>query len=227
MTTFTRPDKTTVVTYADQKFENKRSLSIHTMSGLADLFANYSPASLPPEFVSQHQEILSQPRGAGYWLWKPYIIFDYLNNHCQENEMVVYIDSGDWIAPETFEQAKDFLQEKDFMLIHSGFKGRQYTKRDCFVLMDCDSDEYWDANQVYASVSFWKKNQKTIDFLEEWLSYSANKNINTDAPNICGKDNFPEFIDHRHDQSILTNMVVKKKIKTVPQKGDNPWTVFL
>ena len=34
-----------------------------------------------------------------------------------------------------------------------------------------------------------------------------------DGPNACGLPNRPDFVDHRHDQSVLTNLVVKHDVK--------------
>ena len=188
-------------------------------------FANYSPNSLDDDFKRKNEEIISQPRGAGYWLWKPYVILDYLTNHCQDDEMLVYCDAGDFIAPETFDKAKEFLEAHDFMLIKSGHIAYKWTKRDCFVLMGCDSEEYWNTGQVYGGINFWKKTENSIEFLTEWLNYCKNKYILTDTPNVCGKPDFPGFTDHRHDMSILTNLVVKNKIETKPELHYHPWTV--
>jgi hypothetical protein len=53
----------------------------------------YCLDDLDQNFVTQHREILSYPRGAGYWLWKPWIV----NKQIQEmksNEVCLYLDAG-------------------------------------------------------------------------------------------------------------------------------------
>ncbi len=40
-----------------------------------------------------HPNILNQPRGAGYWLWKPAIIRDALAC-AAEDDLVLYMDAG-------------------------------------------------------------------------------------------------------------------------------------
>ena len=67
-----------------------------------------------------------------------------------------------------------------------------------------------------AGFQFVKKTDFSIEFYTEALKYAQNENIITDLPNICGLPNYPEFEDHRHDQSILTNLAVKHNIKTLP-----------
>jgi hypothetical protein len=88
-----------------------------------------------------------------------------------------------------------------------------WTKRDCFVLMDCDSKEYWNSPQVQAGINIWKNTPRVRSFLEEWLEYCKDPRIITDQPNTCGEDNLTEYQDHRHDQSILTNLLIKKGIR--------------
>jgi hypothetical protein len=46
--------------------------------------------------------------------------------------------------------------------------------------------------------------------------YSENENIISDLPNIT-KPNLKGFKDHRHDQSILSNLAVKYNINLNPQ----------
>jgi hypothetical protein len=64
-----------------------------------------------------------------------------------------------------------------------------------------------------ASFNIYKKNNASINFVEDWLTLCKNENLLTDAPNICGLNDFKDFISHRHDQSILTLLAIQKKIK--------------
>jgi hypothetical protein len=92
--------------------------------------------------------------------------------------------------------------------------------------MDCDNEKYHNSQMTYASICFWKKTDTTMSFLEEWLRYCKNPNVLTDIENIHG-DNLPNFVDHRHDQSVLTNLTIKYDMPRREQKGycDNPWNV--
>jgi hypothetical protein len=90
--------------------------------------------------------------------------------------------------------------------------------------MNCDKKKYWNSPQITAGISFWKKNQQTINFLNEWLFWCKNLNVITDEPNICKLPNLNEFQDHRHDQSVLTNLVIKNNLPFFPLKQSNPWS---
>ena len=84
----------------------------------------------------------------------------------------------------------------------------KWTKRDCFVYMDCDNERFWQHPQIQATYSVWKKTRATTDFVATWLRYCGDPRIITDAPNTCGLNNRPGFVEHRWDQSVLTNLVI-------------------
>ena len=163
-------------------------------------------------FYRDNADILDLQRGAGYWIWKPYIILQSLN-FIDEGDTIFYLDCGDTFKSGIKNKIQELLKDRDMVISTSFFSQKAYTKRDCFDLMDCDSEEFWDAHQVEAGIVAFKKNIKTVSFIEEWLKFSLDKNIVTDLANICGKSNFKDFIDHRHDQSILTNLCTKYNIK--------------
>jgi hypothetical protein len=62
------------------------------------------------------------------------------------------------------------------------------------------------------AVSVWEKNDVNIEFLKEWQRYLRDPRIVTDENNMYGI-NFPEFKDHRHDQSVLTILCTKYNYK--------------
>jgi len=76
--------------------------------------------------------------------------------------------------------------------------------------MGCDTEKYHQSPHVQAGYSAWSNSNSSIKFLTEWLSWCTNTAVITDNPNIYGKPNLPGFRDHRHDQSILSNLTTKK-----------------
>ena len=204
-----------LITFADDKFEVLRKLTNDTAYFLENK-KSYRPEDIPEDFINENREVYSHHRGFGFWIWKPYIILDYLNNHCEEGDIVIYCDSGDVFNKDLVDVIlKDLEDENTYLCAptSSHFSHTAYTRRDCFVFMDCDEPKYHSANQVLASIMAWKNCKESKDFLEEWLNYCKNKFINTDEPNISGLPNFGNFIDHRHDQSIYTNLIIKKGLK--------------
>jgi len=166
--------------------------------------------------------ILDQKRGGGYWLWKPYIILDTMEK-INEGDVIFYSDSAIEIVNNLDVLIPLCKSQKGILLFGIDNINKIWTKKDCFVLMECDSEKYWNAKQVHASFQVYMKNKKSVKFLKEYLYYCKNKNIISDLPNICGKENLPGFKENRHDQSVLTNLAVKYNIHLFrdPSQGGN------
>jgi hypothetical protein len=216
-----------LVTFADIRYEQPRYNTLAQCSKYFDAIKSYTPEDLDQGFIQDNIEILSRTyRGFGYWLWKPYIILDYLNNHLDDdNDIMLYVDAGDTFDERIINSVRDHLDDNLIYAIHGPHSNTQWTKRDCFVLMDCDNTKYWDTGyQIYSSMIACRKNQTTLDFFNEWFKFCKNKNILTDDENICGKPNFPDFEEHRHDQSIFHNLMTKYDVKTVKMGTPHFWT---
>lgn len=163
---------------------------------------------LATDFYTQNKSILDQQRGCGYWLWKPYCILEKLKT-IPENEAVVYLDCGDKIIEGSTLYFDHVLENESCLLLRGGLPQKNWTKRDCFHYMNCDENKYHNAEQLEAGFQVWKNCQQSFDVLEEQISYGVDYRIITDSPNESGLPNFDGFVDHRHDQSILTNLAVK------------------
>lgn len=169
-------------------------------------------------FYKSHQDILDHQRGAGYWLWKPYIILDQLQK-IEDGDFVVYWDCGKPARPNRFTHSIEPLLcwcQKHHDGIIPGVlvpwhgPNKKWTKRDCFVYMDCDTDVFRNHPQIQATFSIWQKNAQSVHFVRQWLEYALDPRIITDNENCCGLENDKAFVDHRHDQSILTNLAIKE-----------------
>ena len=86
---------------------------------------------------------------------------------------------------------------------------KHYTKRDAFILLGADLPFFSETGQFNAAFQVYKKSKFTEIFLEEYLYYAHDKRIITDDENTLGKPNYEGFIDHRHDQSILSLLTKK------------------
>jgi hypothetical protein len=183
--------------------------------GKVDQFIRYTQEELKTEeFWKKNTYILSKPRGAGYWIWKPYIIlktFDLIEN----GDCVLYSDAGlkviDNLNP-LFELSRSLPNEGKIIFrvpwVGAKHVAKVWTKRDCFVLTNANESKYWNAPMTNGAVSLWVKNNNNIEFLKEWLRYLRDPRISTDDFNMFGM-NDPEFKDHRHDQSVLSILSTK------------------
>src|SRR5262249_8773855 len=108
--------------------------------------------------------------------------------------------------------------EKPILLFALGadFTNSKWTKRDCFHYMDADRQPYLDQPQILSGYIICGKNRYTMDFFAEWLRYAKDERILTDMRNQCGLPNYPGFVEHRHDQSILSLLARKEDIAVRP-----------
>lgn len=216
-----------LVSFATPEFytANKRLITSAKHFGI-DKYITYTKNDIVnTEFWNQNKTILTQKRGAGYWLWKPYVILKTLNE-INENDYVIYSDSGIEIISDLNILFTLCHDNNGIFLINCGHQyNKTWTKRDCFILMDCDKRDYWESEQLTASFQIYQKNSYSIQFVQKWFEYCKNINILTDVPNICEKSNFGDFKDHRHDQSILS--LLSKKCNIEIYRDPTQWGNYL
>lgn len=155
-------------------------------------------------YYEKFKSILDEKRGAGYWAWKPYIMYYAMENLAQ-GDSVMYLDSTTKLLdnPLTFANELAGADVQTFAM-RSAFEQKQYCKRDCFVLMNCDTEQYWGMNQLWAGMVYMHKSKDNMNLLLEWMQCCGDRRIVTDDENVMGLPNFEGFIEHRHDQAILT-----------------------
>lgn len=173
------------------------------------------------EFYRNYRNILDAERGAGYWLWKPYLICRELSS-INNGDFLVYHDVGRASMPHRISRSLSPLL--DWCEKHNGGilpgvyvpeygPSTRWTKRECFLIMDCDEPRYWEHPQIQATFSIWQKSDMSRAFAEEWLRWCITPGALTDDVLLTGVCNFPDFVDHRHDQSVVTNLSIKRGIK--------------
>ena len=198
-----------ILTFSDESYKKEEKIHFKLSERYNYNYINKSKDDLfYTDFYKKNQKILDYHRGAGLWLWKPYFILEEVLK-LKNDQYLMYIDSGDMFSNKIENYLDILIKKYDIILLSGCFKSSSYTKRDCFILMNCDSKEYWDSIQIEAGISIWKKTDNSIKILNEWLEYCCNWDIISDQNN---NQNLYDFIDHRHDQSILNNLTVKYNI---------------
>ena len=159
--------------------------------------------SMIQEFIKKNENIFKFKRGAGYWCWKPYIIKLEMDKMA-DNDVLLYIDSGSYLQNPIEQIIKEF--QHNIITFNSCCDTKILTKRDCLILMDADTEEIRNTKQIEANFIILRK--KAIDLVNEWLLHATNEHLITDSKSIL-KNEYPGFIGHRHDQSIL-DILAKK-----------------
>lgn len=207
-----------LVSYASPVFDPyRKQLNASALQFGMNRVISYRPSDiLGTDFYRKNQKILDQEKGAGNWIWKPFVILDAMLTKAEENAIVVYSDADSEIYNHLQPLFTICENQGGILLFKTmSFLNRSWTKRDCFYLMGCDSEEYWNAEQVWAGFSIFINNARSRSFVKEWLHYCMNEHIVTDTSNCCGLDNFPDYIDHRFDQSVLSLLAVKHQINVL------------
>ena len=199
-----------VITYADEKYKVPQNYCEYTAYKYgADAVYKFDKNDIDKKFLKNNQDILNAPRGGGYWLWKSYFINRVLDE-CKESDWVVYTDSTLYFNRNLQEYIDKYIeQDIKFAVQETKFLERQFTKVDILEALDCNDDRYASTKQLAATVIIIKNCKENREIVAEWLKYSQNKKLITDD---IIKPNCDEFIENRHDQSILSLICKKHKV---------------
>lgn len=203
------------ICYANNRYLNSQiECSQSALKNGFDESIRYSINDVDLDFLQSNSYTFMQHRGAGYWLWKPYLILKTLLT-MNDEDWLFYSDSGLIFLRNVWEYIEKMEEQLKISDKVSSFAycntNNFWTKRDTFVLMNCDEEKYTNGLHRTASFFLCKKNNYSINFVKEWLQYAKDPRILTDLPNTQGLPNYPEFKDHRHDQSIMSLLSIKNE----------------
>jgi hypothetical protein len=218
--TYSTPD------FSDSSARNKETA---LQIGKVAKFFEFGPEDIEPDFYHKNEKILSQNRGAGLWLWKPYFFYRMLNQ-MQENEILLYTDAASYFVKNISGLIRYFETiGQDIMGFDLPLQSDQWTKEETFSLMNATKSERL-ANQISASFILIKKNKDTLDFAKEWLEHCCNIELMSEVTFYPQVANSKNYISHRYDQSIFSILYIKhgfKSYRDPSQYGVLPWVYIL
>lgn len=162
-------------------------------------------------FWEKHGNFIeNNPRGYGYWIWKPYIIQKKLME-LNENDILVYADCG---CKMNVHGKPRFLEYIDMLDNNSNNFGlisfrmgnlleKRWTKQ-AILKWFMATEKMKNTGQFLAGVQIIKKNKHSINIINTWYNNMIPQLINDDTKNEANY-----FIENRHDQSIYS-IIVKK-----------------
>lgn len=175
-------------------------------SGFFDIINVFTEKDIP-EFMTQHHKFISaNPRGFGYWLWKPYIVKKYLST-IPEGDIVVYLDAGCSINKNGKNRFDEYIQMcikspfKNISYQYSQYKEYQYTKGDIFQYFKTDINDI-NSGQLIGGMFMLQKCSFTTELINKWYEICCNYSFIDETISKC--PNHPEFISPRNDQSIFS-----------------------
>lgn len=202
------------VTFADEHYAEMAKAHLWSAAhiGGADRVRCFTPADLDADFRERNADILRLPRGYGYWLWKPYIILKALDE-LNDGDFLMYADAGTFYVNRVQHMVVQLNRDKrDIFLSSSLLPNACFTKRDAFVRMACDEPAAYKAHTVAAGYLLLRNTPFARAFVFRWLAYAEDPQILTDAPSVGGLPELPEFIENRHDQTVLSLLTYKEKL---------------
>jgi hypothetical protein len=172
-------------------------------------------------YIQKNSSILCKRLGAGYWIWKSYIILKYLYD-IDKDDIVCYCDTmylftGKNKIQDISKNIND--TNSNIIITHNKpneptYLEKEFTKGDAFYLMNANEPKYFDTNQVWGGFIILKNNFLALKIISEWFTYAQDERIVTDTPSII-QENFIEFNGNRHDQTIISIIVKKYNIPII------------
>lgn len=202
--------------------ERYLKLSKKVLTSLVNLY----PSSSYKNYQSKDLEIHilnycnKYKKGFGYWLWKPYLILKALRD-LPLGSTLMYVDGRTGLHKECKKIVwfDKFINSRtyDVALYKTIHKEYKWTSGDLFSLFHLSpysSDSL--STQYSATFLCLKNNYKSQRFIEAWLKIILNKS-NLCRDNLSNKSNHENFIQNRHDQSVLS-LLTKNSKKSIDLK---------
>jgi hypothetical protein len=236
------------ISYGDDKF--KKSLKLIKKEarkvGIFDNIKTYTPNDLPLSVKASPLFLFK--KGGGYWIWKPYIIYDALQ-HCMENDIVYYADAGCTLNANSTEWYYFIQEMKTHNAIFFQYRSNvQYEGWDNFCKSPSNNSpqivhwmkpstidyftellgnqDFLQFNKIWGGAFIIKKTPQLFNLLDQWIMISM-----FHPELICdpfGKDIscIPDtFNVHRHDQAIMTPLIYHYKdtdnILVLPESSES------
>jgi len=200
-----------LITYADGPdvyFQNRNLLAVSAINRGFDFILNYRRDHIESSYIQQHP-ILQEKIGAGYWLWKPYLILKTLQD-IPDGSIVMYADSGLIIRqPMQRYLSEQFVSGKDILAFayNSSMQGVAATiaSGDTFAALNCTEEFCRNGHHVWAGILALRNSEQSRAFIQAWLKYCEQDSILQGI--VLNSANYSEFTHHQHDEAILSVLV--------------------
>ncbi len=214
-----------MISFADSKLKPtlKQIKKEALQSGFFDEVHTYNERTFESGYWKKYRKWYeSNPRGFGYWCWKPYIIQRELLQ-MQEGDILVYLDAGCILNPKAkkrFEEYVEMAKANGIVCFdHTRCFVKQYTKSDVLHYFKKNDDEaVLESRQLMSGILIMQNNEKTKSFISQWFNIMhENPSLIDDSPSK--HEEHPDFRENRHDQSIFS-LLAKDYGVTVLSQGE-------
>lgn len=213
-----------VCNFADENYalQQKNNTQSAYQPGKADEVYEYHPEDLA-DLKLKYPDHFSINRGYGLWFWKPYLILKTMEQ-MSEGDYLFYCDSGSVFIDDIHKLILDLEQsEHDIMFFEQPLLNRCFTKKETFFIMGSHD---FSGNQLIAAFLFLKKSHESISYMQSWFNEMLDIRVLSPQKFLSDIKEDKCFIAHREDQSVLTILCKRWKIKPFRDPSDLglfPW----
>ena len=210
---------------AGEKFTKaaKRLESQAIKTSMFDEIVTYLDTDLymMPDFWNVHGDFVEKnPRMYGYGIWKPYLILKELEG-MHDGDILFYADSGcefdlDCENPkDEFDIILEHMKTHKFIATLCNWD-KNMNKMDLVLYLDMLEHEGFMSEQIQATTFVMEKNDKIVEFVKVWYDLCSNYSLVNDDPSISNNREY--YDEHRHEQSIMSLLLKKRGLYTVPSE---------
>jgi hypothetical protein len=171
-------------------------------------------------FQAAHADfVASNPRGYGYWLWKPYLLLRMLEQ-VEDGAVVFFSDAGCEINPlgrSVFASYVEMVQRSGLLLFRLPYLNEHWTKGDLLNSYPALVGR----GQMMATFMGTLSGGAGRAFVQSWYDLCCGDEYHNldDTPSLAA--NHPGFVEHRHDQACLSAVALSvSEAKVLPAGRD-------
>jgi len=171
-------------------------------------------------FINKYIDV----RGFGYWLWKPLIIRDFIKMN-PGLDYIVYLDAGvefhyTKMSSKRFEEYL-VATEATGLCAFSTQSDKAYTKRRALEIFNLEKREV-EKPQIQSGILIFKQ-AVAKKICSEWINLMRSENYQNLIDKVDSSREDDGFIEHRHDQSLLSLLIKSKKIGQIYPADQHTW----
>lgn len=203
-----------IITFGTDYLYKNQKIRFKKQATDIDFFDNIiieDEKTIKPLLKEHENFIINNKKGYGYWIWKPIIIKNQLEK-MSENDILFYLDCGSSIIDnnDKLNEYINILKDKEIIVFENAdYKIKRYIKTNLINEFNI-TDDILETYQIDGGCIILKNSKRTKEFIDEWIKYMIKDNyqlLNDDLLNLSQNE---QFIEHRHDQSILTVLARQK-----------------
>jgi hypothetical protein len=206
------PGQISLISFADGPFKERIPWFIKSASHFAEFddVAVFNLADLDSGFREMHLQFMrNNPKGLGYYIWKPQVILQALET-ASRDDVVVYVDAGcefNLHARDRFREYIELTRDSEYKMLSFSqiFVEAHYTKMDlAYRLGLTERDSHLKTSQLLGGIVFLQRSASNLNLVRECIQICSEDRYRFLDDSPSSRPNHSRFKGHRHDQSVFS-----------------------